>query len=399
MLQAILDTNVDALAVHDAARTDTGPSVILKPIVRPGPTEAGWFGGKPMLPTDVAWPEIDGVPLNFLAQIDLTKVPTNIWSGLGPRNGHLVFFNHPRGCGGKVLHVSGNLSLRSADVPIPHHRLNHDDSGPTPRFPYFNRFAVSAIENEGQLPAQTLSTRLRRDKELLDFGKPEHRPFDTASLGFLIERISADIDMRLAQCDHQIKGGLQEKAMTTVLSIQDEAIKTRKAFDAAAHAVQTQSFDLDRVSCFIEDISALSLTGLNVTHGAGGKVVDIEPAAVMLVDPEKSDCANMYLFMLDEHLFQCFVEDRDALAPPQRDRIERKCVDMADTELGGMSHAPHGFIYTPHGRGSPNEVLLELPSSRLNGWVWGDAYTLVFLINRRALKRGKFDKMELDITN
>ena len=205
MLQSILDVNEDALAVHDAAQNDMDPSVILKPIIRPGPSEAGWFGGEPMLPSDVAWPQIDGVPLDFLAQIDLAKIPPNIWSGLGPRDGHLVFFGHPDKCKAKVLHVCGDLSPRSADVPMPKDRPSIDERGHDSNFLRYNRFGVSATEHKGQLPSPPIPKPLGQDREMLDFAKPEHRPFNEASLASLIEHISADIDMRLTQCDYQLK--------------------------------------------------------------------------------------------------------------------------------------------------------------------------------------------------
>ena len=184
-----------------------------------------------------------------------------------------------------------------------------------------------------------------------------------------------------------------------LLSTQEEATKTRQAFDAAVKAVQTQTFDPDRVSRFIEDISTLSLSHFDLIRDSGSQIVGVEPVAMTLVDPAKSTCAGRYLGALDSHLFQSFVENKESLPAPHLDRIERSCEAMATREVGGMSHAPHGFIYTPHGSGSPNEVLLELPSSNLIGWMWGDVYSLVFLINRKALKRGKFDKVQVDITN
>lgn len=64
-----------------------------------------------------------------------------------------------------------------------------------------------------------------------------------------------------------------------------------------------------------------------------------------------------------------------------------------------MSHPPKGFIYTPYGPSSPNEVLLELPTSDLLGWIWGDAYSVVLIIARNDLANGKFDNIIVDITN
>jgi hypothetical protein len=59
-----------------------------------------WIGGLPMLPDDVVWPRAPSdrhpdkgeIPLNFLAQIACADLPLELWGGLGPREGWLVFF-------------------------------------------------------------------------------------------------------------------------------------------------------------------------------------------------------------------------------------------------------------------------------------------------------------------
>lgn len=59
-----------------------------------------WIGGLPMIPNTIAWPrakseenpEKGAMPLNFLAQIACADLPAELWGGLGPRQGWLVFF-------------------------------------------------------------------------------------------------------------------------------------------------------------------------------------------------------------------------------------------------------------------------------------------------------------------
>lgn len=407
LLGSIIENETKALDVADAARENTGASVILKPIVRPGPTEAGWFGGKPMLPPDVEWPEIDGVPLCFLAQIDLAKLPTRIWSGLGPREGCLVFFNHPNRCAAKVLFVKGDLALRSADVPFPEF-IGSRDHGAAESYPYFNRFSVTATEHVGQMPepvgwipgqSRNFPPPFGGDTEKLDLILPQHRPFDAASLDILIKCMSDAIDMRLKQCANLLENNLEDVARHKVLSIQSDAIKTRVAFDAAVRDTRLQPFDPETVAVFVKATAQLPLHDYNLVRAAGNKVNDIEPVPMFLVDPERSDWGRFYLVGLDRYLFDCFVQEPDILPVHHRDRIEQICEFRAAHGSGGMSHAPRGFIYTPHGPESANEVLLELPSSNLTGWVWGGFYSLVFLIDREALKRGDFSTIKVDITN
>lgn len=56
------------------------------------PTNFGWLGGNPFLPSDVSWPELDGQNCRFISQFDCSKFPPNLWGGLGPRDGWLSVF-------------------------------------------------------------------------------------------------------------------------------------------------------------------------------------------------------------------------------------------------------------------------------------------------------------------
>ncbi|MES0868972.1 DUF1963 domain-containing protein [Pseudovibrio sp. SCP19] len=80
-------------------------TVVLRRQIPPRFDEAprSWLGGQPMMPEDVQWPrsvsheepEAGEVPLHFLAQICCQDLPKNLWGGLGPREGWLLFFLHP----------------------------------------------------------------------------------------------------------------------------------------------------------------------------------------------------------------------------------------------------------------------------------------------------------------
>ena len=65
-----------------------------------------WIGGLPMMPDFIAWPRarngenpgMGALPLNFLAQIACADLPADLWGGLGPRHGWLIFFCASWGC-------------------------------------------------------------------------------------------------------------------------------------------------------------------------------------------------------------------------------------------------------------------------------------------------------------
>jgi uncharacterized protein YwqG len=65
--------------------------------------------------------------------------------------------------------------------------------------------------------------------------------------------------------------------------------------------------------------------------------------------------------------------------------------------MGTMRHVPDGYV---HQFEMDSEVtLLQLPSSHLMNWMWGDTYDLVLTINRADLERGEFGQVRAQITN
>lgn len=64
------------------------------PCLRMIRTDGGdtYFGGVPELPPDAIWPTWKGVPLSFLAQVDLGAAPKDDWPEWMPRSGRLTFF-------------------------------------------------------------------------------------------------------------------------------------------------------------------------------------------------------------------------------------------------------------------------------------------------------------------
>jgi uncharacterized protein YwqG len=61
-------------------------------IVRTASGTASRFGGQPAMPADLPWPDWNGRPLDFIAQIDLAELPASK-TGFGlPESGTLFFF-------------------------------------------------------------------------------------------------------------------------------------------------------------------------------------------------------------------------------------------------------------------------------------------------------------------
>lgn len=95
--------------------------VCLKP-VWPQHETSHWVGGLPNLPVDVHWPEINGRPASFLAQISMSEMPETLWQGRGPRTGWLVYFGDSETDGDiTVLHVEGEVFPRAQPRGVSYH--------------------------------------------------------------------------------------------------------------------------------------------------------------------------------------------------------------------------------------------------------------------------------------
>jgi hypothetical protein len=108
-------------------------SVVLRRQVPPrSEAPRSWLGGLPMMPAHVAWPrsisaefpERGERPLHFLAQIACADLPAELWGGLGPRRGWLLFFidpnqYQPEGPDAlRVVHIESLGSERAAPADL-----------------------------------------------------------------------------------------------------------------------------------------------------------------------------------------------------------------------------------------------------------------------------------------
>ncbi|MEL6996566.1 MAG: DUF1963 domain-containing protein [Pseudomonadota bacterium] len=112
--------------LHSEERTTipalgTQRRICLKPLW-PQRDTSHWVGGLPSLPANTPWPQINGKPASFLAQIELDRLPDTLWQGLGPRSGWLVFFGDGETeTAVKVLHVEGAVAPRDQPTGTNYH--------------------------------------------------------------------------------------------------------------------------------------------------------------------------------------------------------------------------------------------------------------------------------------
>ncbi|WP_379546206.1 DUF1963 domain-containing protein [Qipengyuania sp. DSG2-2] len=93
-----------------------------------------WIGGKPMMPAHVEWPrgissedpERGPQPLHFVAQISCEDLPADLWGGVGPRTGWLLFFLAANAC---CPDAEGDRAVLHIDA-LGEQRMPPEDSAP-----------------------------------------------------------------------------------------------------------------------------------------------------------------------------------------------------------------------------------------------------------------------------
>ena len=412
-LLAGLQENLVADQQQEARKKIPRAFAVLSPVVPlPPASQAGWFGGVPRLPKGVNWPTIDGEPGRFVCQIDLTALPQNMWNGAGPREGWLAVFMHPQKLKPAVLHFTGGLFQRHEGPPQgdgfwfrpfdPTGQTWHQRS---PEWP------IDITSRVGPLP-ETAKYRKGfapgfpdpRKDEVFDVSNPAQIPFN----GPTFELLLASIESELLKTSNQISV-LTAKELTSHdrEKITHAVTVVRETF-AEIGAIrrllldQVFLFEGQSVIDLLQRLVALRAPAIKRLDDdkAGKMVIDVQVHALAIPRALGQPCWQRdYLGRLYRYGYHSYLRDPSSLPVAQKTRLEAILAFEAAYEHGAMGHAPTGHLHTPYGPGTPTEVLLELPTSDLIGWCWGDMYKVAFFINRDRLEMGRFDGVTAEITN
>ncbi len=127
-LQALIDAH-HLTPYADSIMQDVKPAVgLARTLMDDGAILIGAskLGGAPDLPADVVWPEWDGKPLTFMAQINLTELDLGLFSELLPSTGVLSFFYEATSQPwGDTPHEGAARVIYSNDSSTPLHRRQH----------------------------------------------------------------------------------------------------------------------------------------------------------------------------------------------------------------------------------------------------------------------------------
>lgn len=402
-----IDHHDEIERMKGAARASERPIAILKPQIPIGAgPAAGWFGGDAELPEGVVWPEKDGQQLLFVGQINLSALPKGIWSDVGPRQGWLGFFLPEKGeLKPTVLHFDGPLF--KANGPLPNsadwtnnHNFKEPKTFALPRWPIV---IGSRSGNELHLLDVSQAEEKQPPKTLLD---PAYHPFDRDTVALFLKTLGENVT-RLAQ--QAIRFPIMKK-----LRPEDaERFENHKAtilqtfvkfFEVEGRMRAEHEINVKEIADCIAELSQLDAYDCQYIRNddEGFCELDLRPAKLLDLQPDLSDLGRWwykYDMGLTNHAINAYTTEPSSLPLALRERLEAQWKRQTVAGLGAMGHAPLGHIYSPHGPDSPNEVLLELHTSQITGWIWGDCYSLVLLIERDALRRGDFSSIAFDITN
>jgi hypothetical protein len=421
---AAVEATLEALAseVEGAAhRTESAEieaeAVTLRLVPQIPPRDAistnSWLGGRPRLPFDTAWPQIEGEPADFLAQIDCASLPAALWDGLGPRDGALVFFIHRRGYHMQVLHV------RDTDVAVsPPLALDDPDGWFGPhgglRFGDLESFAVRAFP---EWPVDVVAVR-RGDADprvaadpnepgatiynrSYDIADPAFHPFDWDSMTALV----AILEMRLERLtiDAVPPTGATSEA---IVALEQRAAINHEARTRAAEIIAIVRESATKEAFSTSDASAV-MTALHAIHWA---------KAVHRIDPETgAEAHDMITLPLTTHRadanlwvhdYQTILFDRakhawcanpDSLSAPMRAFYEPYWRALAVREMAAIGHEP--FHYVHDFDEDRDAVLLELPTSGLMSRMFGDCDNLVVTIDKADLAIDDFSKLRVQVSN
>lgn len=372
-----------------------------------------WLGGRPRLPGGMAWPQIDGEPADFLAQIDCASLPPALWGGLGPRDGVLAFFIHRRGYHMQVLHlrdtdaaVSPPLALDDPDGWFgPHGGLRFGDLEPFavrafPEWPV-DLVAVRPGDADPRVEADPNEVGAMLYNRSYDIADPAFHPFDWGSMTAMMAILEMRLD-RLTTDATPAPGASAED----IVALEQRAAINREA-RARAHeiiAIVSESAAKDAFSA--SDASAV-MAALHAIHWA---------KAVHRIDPEtgaeERDTITLPLttHRADAHLwvhdYQSILFDRakhawcvnpDSLSAPMRAFYEPYWRDLAAREMAAIGHEP--FRYVHDYDEDRDAVLLELPTSGLMSRMFGDCDNLVVTIDKADLAVGDFSKLRVQVSN
>jgi len=405
-----------------------------------------WLGGRPRLPAAIPWPEIDGTPCDFMAQIALADLPAGVWHGSGPRKGWLALFLHPTRYEHRLLFVPELGPARAAPKPqaaqdgwYNPYGLHRNDAlqeryllRALPQWPVDIVPAGEAAQDErtGDDAASSLYGKG------FDLADPAHHPFDWPGMLALVDCAVAALETRfgteipspnvleqqLAGLEARLAAGAppdeagrtsQPYTAAQIAEIEHHAAGLRELIPAAAEgrrmgvaaltAVRQIAMDVHeqagRLPFSPERAEAL-LTRLRAIHW----MHVLRPTATRfetLVLPITVHHRHASLFAWAYHVLHfdmarhAYCRDTASLPAATRAFYEPLWRGLGMKSVPQLGGFPRSHVH----QFSPDEhvMVLELPSNELMGWMFGDVDNVVLMMTREQIATSRFAEAGLHV--
>lgn len=435
-------------------RRGTEPvTVRLVPQIPPRKDEVvtSWLGGQPRLDPGAPWPEIREVQGEFLAQIACAHLPADIWDGLGPRRGSLAFFIHPRDGDVAVVHVHEAGDPVDAPHPLdpggsffaPAGGLRFGDLIPFARtaFPEWPVDLVAVRPGDADPRADdeaddddSVAYRLYRGG--YDIADPAFHPFDWDSmtamvdiLAMRIERFWKDVDgpspidtqlasveRRLARHDAGDKDPLGRDGLVNMRTTLEELaaaaadarhanrearLRAEEIIAIVRDSAPKMAFSASDAAAVMEALRAIRWTKVNRKKDPQDRpgVELIESLTLPLTQhhPDAPLWVHDYQSIWFDHAKHAYAANPDALSDAARTLLEPWLRGLAAREMPSIGHIP--FRYVHEYDEETHATLLELPTSGLMSWIFGDMDHLVLTLRKADLAAGRWDRPLVQVSN
>jgi hypothetical protein len=401
------------------------------------------------------WPEIDGTPCDFLAQIALADLPAGLWDGSGAREGWLALFVHPTRYEHRLLVLPALGPPRDPPAPPaaqdgwynPYGWRRNDAlqerylARALPEWPVdvVAMPAGETVPDEGR--GGEAAHALYRDG--FDLADPAHHPFDWRGMLALVDCALAALQTRYGT----------EPPSPNALETQLAGFEARLAAGAPPDETGTKSApyapekiaEMEHRAAALRELVPAAAEGRRLGVAALAAVRDIaaevhEQAGRLPFTPQR---AETLLARLQAIRWMQVLRRGDPQGRPGAERIETLVLPITahhrDASLFAWTYhvlhfdmARHAYCRDPAGlpaaaravyeplwrrlgmAGAPqlggfprshvdafspdvHVTVLELPSNQLMGWMFGDLDSLVLTMTREQIATSRFADAELHV--
>ena len=412
---------------------------------------SGWFGGGARLPAGLRWPESDGTPLQLLAQVDCTALPAGLWDGLGPRHGWLTIFIEPVKFTVQVMHFAEVGPLTPGPVLPPDCSIVGTDMRPSPgkanlihAIPHWPVDVVPVFDGKDDPRREGWHKGThKRYKERHDIATPALMPFDWPTARTMMEIVVANVaravptaaaphlePVALAKTESDIAeasaGGanpdniLDQRVhlddLRAMARVRDYALQEGPAILERLQVLKARvesmaaeaTFSAAAIAPVLAEMHAMTWMHKSVPprYRGGRKLTSQErfDEGVRLLslpltthDPASTLWVHGFETYRQDWAKHAYARDPAALPAEVRGDCEEVWKDMAAHEMASMGHVPWQYVHEFDDR--DDVTVLELPSSSLMNWMFGDANSLVLTMTKADLAAAAFDRVKTQVSN